>query len=58
MIKEYLQKLASEKLSSEDEEFNPQDYCGGNFDDAWSMGQDEGFVLCARALLEKFFKET
>lgn len=33
---------------NEDEDFNPMDYSGGNFDDAYSMGVDAGEVFAAR----------
>ncbi len=57
-IKEYLEKIASQKAVQDEEDFNPQDYCGGNYDDAFALGEDDGEIFLARALLEKFFKEA
>lgn len=41
----------------EDDWFNPMDYSGGNFDDCYSMGIDQGYKLQAEHILGKFFKE-
>lgn len=34
------------------EDANPQDYSGGNFDDAWSGGEQDGETHLAREILE------
>jgi hypothetical protein len=34
------------------EDFNPMDCSGGNFDDAYEMGVEHGYVLFARELLD------
>ena len=52
---QYLKELANGEVRSDDEEFNPQDYAGGNFDDAYSMGVEDGTTLFARELLRKYF---
>jgi len=48
--------LQKKQIPSDEEDFNPYDFCGGNYDDAWEAGQLEGEVLLARELLDKFFK--
>ncbi len=45
-----INEYAGEELSSDDEDFNPMDYSGGNFDDAFNMGIDEGYRMFARYL--------
>lgn len=57
-IKEHLEKIASQKACQDEEDFNPQDYAGGNYDDAFALGEDDGEIFLARALLKKFFPET
>ena len=37
----------------EDECLNAYDFSGGNFDDAFSMGETAGEVLLARSILEE-----
>ncbi len=46
-----LKKIASRKCWSDDEEFIPDDYAGGNIDDAYSGGVDDGRVDMAREIL-------
>ena len=48
---ERLTKLAAKKCSSDKEDFNAYEYSGGNFDDAWSNGRDEGEVWLAQEIL-------
>ncbi len=50
-IKEYLEKIS--KTSREVE--SVYDSCGGNYDDAYSMGIDNGRADFAKELLEKYF---
>jgi hypothetical protein len=45
-----INKYAEETLSSDNEDFNPQDYSGGNFDNAFNLGIDEGYRMFARYL--------
>ena len=54
-LEQHLRKLANQSLLSDDEEFNPQDYAGGNYDDAYNMGVQDGEVLFARELLRDYF---
>ena len=56
-IKEYLEKIAAQKACQDEDDFNPQDYAGGNYDDAFALGEDDGEIFLARALLKKFFTE-
>lgn len=42
---EYLEKMkeiASTEIVDDPEDFNVQDYCGGNYDDAYDMGYETG----------------
>ena len=57
-MKEYLEKIARKDLATDDEEFDPQDWCGGNFDDAFEMGTQAGEIMLARELLEKYFQNS
>lgn len=54
-LKKYLETLAEKKDPSDNEDFNAMDYSGGNYDDAFSMGQNSGEIQLARGLLAKFF---
>ena len=40
------------RTENQEEYFDPQDYAGGNFDDCFEMGQDEGEIWATRALLD------
>ena len=55
-LKKYLKKLASEPCWSENPNFDPGD--GGNHDDTYSSGIDEGYIHLARELLYKFGKKS
>ena len=48
---EKLRKLAARKLPSEKEDFTVDDYAGGNVDDAFGMGVEDGEVRLAREVL-------
>jgi hypothetical protein len=50
-IKEYLEKIS--KTGSDVE--SVYESCGGNYDDAYSMGIDNGQADLAKELLEKYF---
>lgn len=55
-MKEILEKIAKEESWMDSEEdFNPYDMSGGNFDDAFWGGEDAGRISLARDLLERFF---
>lgn len=53
-MKEKLKKLAARKCWIDDEDFCVCDYCGSNYDDAYSGGCSDGEALLARDLLEEF----
>mgnify|MGYP006284910695 CR=1 FL=1 len=45
-----IEKTAESDAFSDDEDFNVQDHAGGNFDDAYALGVDDGYTLFAREL--------
>lgn len=45
-----INKFAEEELSSDNPDFDPMSYSGGNFDDAFNMGIDEGYRMLAQYL--------
>lgn len=51
-----LQTAAKRKTWDEAEDFNPCDFSGGNFDDAYFGGTEDGETHLARMVLE--FLET
>lgn len=55
-LKAKLESLANKKIATDNEDFDVCDYCGGNYDDAFSMGGRCGEVELARELLEEFFQ--
>lgn len=51
---EQLKKTAKTEIGpDEDDDFNPADYSGGNFDDAYGLGVEHGEVYAARSILDK-----
>lgn len=58
-LKVYLQKIANVKLLTEN--MGPDDdicsWCGGNFDDVYEIGVEDGTIHLARQLLQKFNKD-
>ena len=54
---ELLEELAKKKTLYDREDYDPQDFSGGNFDDAYSRGCDDGEVALARELLNRFFSK-
>lgn len=46
-------KNANVECFSDDEDFNVMDHCGGNYDDAYSIGVGDGWVEFARYLSKK-----
>ena len=46
-----LKELAIQTAASDDEDFNANDHSGGNFDDAYDMGCEDGEIMLARKLL-------
>ena len=57
-MKKYLEELATQSTLQDDiDNFNPYESCGGNCDDCYYLGVEDGEIHLARHLLEKFFKE-
>jgi hypothetical protein len=54
-LKAHLQKLAKRNCWTDGVDFNPYEQSGGNFDDAYYRGNEDGETLLARELLERFF---
>lgn len=51
-IIEKLKQTAKRSAHTDDiEEFNPYEFSGGNFDDAYFAGQEDGETLLARQIL-------
>jgi hypothetical protein len=48
---EKLKNIAGQKMASEHEDFDPCDFSGGNFDDAYYMGTEDGEISLARDIL-------
>jgi len=46
-----LNKIGDREMIFENEDFNAQDYSGGNFDDCLWMGYEEGRADLAREIL-------
>jgi hypothetical protein len=51
-LKAKLEELAAKKAGFDNPDFNVYDWSGGNYDDAYSLGQDDGEISLARQLLE------
>lgn len=51
-IKDLLTTLAAKTAQCDDEEFQPDDYAGGNIDDAYSGGYSDGQIELARQILK------
>lgn len=52
-ILEYLKSLARKKAHTDREDFMVDDCAGGNVDDAYYAGCDDGEILLAREILGK-----
>lgn len=50
-IVDTIRELAEVEVGSDNENFNPYDASGGNFDDAYQMGLNDGEILLARQLM-------
>jgi len=53
-----LKNLAKRTAWSDDSEFNVSDYSGGNFDDTYSGGFDDGETYLARKILKQLGVEV
>lgn len=56
-LKEYLKELASEHAHTDSNDFDIYGMCGGNYDDAYYSGTDDGQILLARQLLKEYFND-
>lgn len=56
LIRQYEEEV---EIIEEDkgEDFNPMDASGGNFDDAYDMGYEDGFVYGKLDILRELLKE-
>lgn len=54
-LESFLKRMANSECMIDSDDFNIQDHCGGNYDDAYSTGQDDGYALLAREILKRFF---
>lgn len=50
-IRKLVEELSKEKLCTEYEDYCSYDFFGGNFDDAYSSGREDGRVVLAREIL-------
>jgi hypothetical protein len=57
-LESFIRRMAQSECMMDDPEFNVQDHCGGNYDDAYSLGQDDGYAMLAREILKRFFDDT
>lgn len=57
IIKHALELLAKEPCWSDNADFEPIMYCGGNYDDAYDGGVTDGYTKLARLLLKKYFSD-
>ena len=55
-MNKYLEDLAKRHCWDDEEDFNVDDYAGGNIDDAYSGGYSYGQANLARHMLSLFFK--
>lgn len=53
VIIEHLIKLAKRETWADQEDFDPQDFSGGNFDDAYYNGSADGESQLARDILNQ-----
>jgi hypothetical protein len=51
-LKSLAEKRSDYDHLNDDDYFDPQDMSGGNFDDCYSMGIDEGYTQLAREVLD------
>ncbi len=56
-MRKKLVAIAKQRKWSDNEDYNPMDYAGGNYDDAYVGGVDSGRIGLAWDLLKEFFNE-
>lgn len=54
----FIKNLAESPAAIDDSGFNPCDYSGGNYDDAYYMGSSDGGILLAREILKRLSMST
>jgi len=52
-ILEYIRDISQEDCWSDEDDFCPMEFSGGNFSDCYEGGKEAGTVLFARELLKK-----
>lgn len=57
-IRTFLEQFASRRCWFEDEGISIYDFCGGNYDDAYEGGWEDGEAFLARSLLNMLDEET
>jgi hypothetical protein len=57
-LKEMLQKLTKRPPAISKPGFSAYDYSGGNFDDAYSLGSEDGEKILAADILAQFFNDS
>lgn len=53
-LREILEAHAKREAWSDDPQFNPCEYSGGNYDDAYYGGVDDGCTILACRILQDF----
>jgi hypothetical protein len=56
-MEQELLKLAMRETWTDSDDFNPYEQSGGNYDDAYYAGRDDGETSLAKRLLTKYFPE-
>lgn len=57
VLLDMIKKKAKETARIDNEDFSADDYAGGNIDDAYAYGLEDGEVLFARSVIEQLTKE-
>jgi hypothetical protein len=52
-----MKKLAAQEADGDDPDFEVHEYCGGNIDDAYSRGEEQGEIWAAREFVSFLPKE-
>ena len=53
-LEKHIREIANLESYSDEEEFDPYGWSGGNIDDAFYCGQEDGEIQFARELLQYF----
>lgn len=51
-VRVFVEQIAKRKALSDNEDFVPDKYCGGNYNDAYYGGVSDGETFMARKILE------